>query len=82
MCPYGATLGIFNLFRIFKIKRNKNTCVGCKKCDKVCPMNIEVSFKEKILNHQCISCLKCTSENVCPVDNTVELRIGGIKNEK
>ena len=58
MCPYGATLGIFNLFRIFKIKRNKSTCVDCKACDKACPMNIEVSTKDNVSNHQCISCLK------------------------
>lgn len=79
MCPYGATLGIFNLFRIFKIKRNKNTCISCNACDKACPMNIEVSSSNKVYNHQCISCLKCTSENACPVNNTVELKIGGGK---
>lgn len=79
MCPYGATLGIFNLFRIFKIKRNKSTCISCNACDKACPMNIEVSSSNKVYNHQCISCLKCTSENACPVNNTVELKIGGGK---
>jgi polyferredoxin len=82
MCPYGATLGIFNLFRIFKIKRNKSSCISCNSCDKACPMNIEVSSSNKVYNHQCISCLKCTSENACPVEKTVELRVlGGKKNE-
>lgn len=80
-CPFGATLGIFNLFRIFKIKRNKNTCVNCKLCDNACPMNIEVSKSKTVYNHQCISCLKCTSENACPMKDTVELRIGVSKND-
>ena len=81
MCPYGATLGIFNLFRIFKIKRNKDTCIGCKACDRSCPMNIEVSASKTVYNHQCISCMKCTSEHACPVKDTVNLQAGGFKHE-
>jgi len=75
-CPYGALLGLFNSIRIFKIRRNKNTCIGCKKCDQVCPMNIEVSVGETIRNHQCISCHKCLSDVSCPVKDTVAITIG------
>jgi len=80
-CPYGALLGISNLFRPFKIRRNESTCIECKACDSACPMNIEVSSNNIISNHQCISCMKCTSEQACPIENTVTLRIGGYKNE-
>ncbi len=76
-CPYGALLGIFNLFRIGKLRRNEKTCINCKKCDQVCPMNIKVSEVKVVKNHQCISCLKCTSEDACPVANTVGFQIGG-----
>ncbi|NLI92028.1 MAG: 4Fe-4S binding protein [Peptococcaceae bacterium] len=78
-CPYGAVLGIFNLFRIFKIRRSPSTCINCKKCDKSCPMNITVSSGEKVINHQCISCMKCTSEISCPVAGTVEFSTKGEK---
>lgn len=76
LCPYGALLGLFNSIRIFKISRKKNTCISCKKCDRVCPMNIEVSGKEVIRDLQCISCHKCTSEVSCPVKDTVAISIG------
>jgi polyferredoxin len=75
-CPYGAILGVFNLFRIFKIKRKAEICKGCKACDHVCPMNIEVSKGDVIRDHQCISCLNCTSEYSCPVEDTVALTAG------
>jgi polyferredoxin len=76
VCPYGAVLGVFNLVRIFKIKRNPETCIDCKACDRSCPMNIRVSTGTNILHHQCITCMKCTSEQSCPVDRTVELTAG------
>lgn len=78
-CPYGAFLGIFNLFRIFKIRRKASTCINCRLCDKACPMNIQVSEKKTVLNHQCITCMKCTSEEACPVANTVDLTTKGEK---
>ncbi len=73
-CPYGALLGLSNIFRIFKITRSKSTCINCKKCDKSCPMNIKVSEKNKGSDHQCISCYECTSEVSCPVADTVSLQ--------
>jgi len=79
-CPYGAVLGLFNLFRIVPLKRNSATCISCSKCDKACPMNIPVSSVETVRNHQCISCYQCTSDDgVCPVDSTVEFKIASRK---
>ncbi len=76
-CPYGAVLGVFNLFRVFAVRRNPPTCTSCKACDRACPMNIEVSTKPgRVRDHQCITCLECTSEKACPVKDTVILGIG------
>ncbi|HOJ99583.1 MAG TPA: 4Fe-4S binding protein [Termitinemataceae bacterium] len=80
-CPYGALLGIFNIFRIFGIKRNQNTCINCKACDRACPMNISVSTSTTVRHHQCITCLQCTSETACPVPATVELMAGNFSLE-
>jgi Fe-S-cluster-containing hydrogenase component 2 len=38
-------------------------------------MNITVSNKTVITDHQCIRCGLCTSEEACPIPDTVELRI-------
>lgn len=76
-CPYGAVLGIFNLFRVFKIRRTPSACINCRTCDRVCPMNIPVSSVSAVLNHQCISCMECTSEHACPAADTVHLSAKG-----
>lgn len=70
-CPYGALLGLTNKFRIFKIRRAAGTCINCGKCTGSCPMNIQIDQKEKITDLQCISCLECTSEKSCPIENTL-----------
>lgn len=70
-CPYGALLGLTNLIRIFPIRRKTATCIDCKACDVACPMNIEVSTRTTVRDHQCISCHECTSEAHCPVPETV-----------
>jgi polyferredoxin len=78
-CPYGALLGLTNLFRVFKIRRNETECKVCKVCTRDCPMNIPVHELKVVRDHQCISCLECTSEGVCPVPATVEFAAGGKK---
>ncbi|MBI9096494.1 MAG: 4Fe-4S binding protein [Sphaerochaeta sp.] len=74
-CPYGAFLGIFNLFRVFKIRRTEATCISCNACTKACPMNIDVATDNVVRDHQCISCMKCTSEAACPVGDTVDFSL-------
>ncbi len=79
VCPYGAVLGIFNLFRFFGIRREASTCIDCKACDRSCPMNITVSEKRVVRDHQCIGCMKCTSEHACPIAKTVDFSAGRLK---
>jgi len=78
-CPYGAVLGITNLFRVFKIKRSELTCKADGACSIMCPMNIPVDTVKAVRDHQCISCLECTSEAICPVAKTVVFATGGAK---
>lgn len=78
-CPYGALLGISNLFSVFKIRRNCDTCKADGACSILCPMNIPVDSLTVVRDHQCISCLECTSEAVCPVKDTVSFSTRGAK---
>lgn len=78
-CPYGAVLGITNLFRVFSIRRNPTTCKADGACSIMCPMNIEVDQLTVVRDHQCISCLECTSEAICPVKATVEFKTAGAR---
>ncbi len=73
-CPYGAILGIFNKFRIFKIRRNPKTCISCHKCDQACPMNIDICKTDKVTSLQCISCFECTSELQCPISDSLKMQ--------
>lgn len=69
MCIEGAKYGAIGSLRIFTVKRNSNTCVDCKKCDKACPMNISVSTTSHVRSLQCINCMECVDS--CPVKNTL-----------
>ena len=69
-CPEGTRYGILSLLRVFTITRNSSSCVSCKKCDKVCPSQIEVSKYPDVRNAQCFNCFECIA--VCPVKNTLK----------
>lgn len=64
LCPLGGFLGILHRIGLYKIKRDESTCIDCKKCDDVCPVNIEVSTSERVASSECINCMQCVS--YCP----------------
>jgi len=69
LCPMGAFLALINKLSFFRIERNESTCIKCRACDRICPVNIEVS-KEKIVHSpECINCNECAT--ICPVPDTL-----------
>lgn len=59
LCPYGALMGVVSLISPFKVKRNVDSCIDCKKCTKVCPMDIQVHQKKTVHTPECIGCHDC-----------------------
>ncbi|MGL5099174.1 MAG: 4Fe-4S binding protein, partial [Fusobacteriaceae bacterium] len=64
ICPLGAVYSILGKFSFLKINRDKETCVNCKKCTKVCPAAIDVAQVDKVKPVDCYSCMKCVA--ICP----------------
>jgi polyferredoxin len=67
-CPMGAFLGLISKLSVFKVRRNAESCIDCKACDKACPVNITVSEIETLKSPECIDCGECVA--ACPVADT------------
>ncbi len=67
MCPYGVLLGIFSIFSIKPRHIDKQSCIHCGQCQKVCPTQaIVIDRKEKVSslsNYSCVQCNRCS--DVC-----------------
>jgi ferredoxin len=63
-CPLGAMLAILSRVPLFRVRREASTCISCSKCDRACPMNIEVATAASVDSAECIACLECVT--ACP----------------
>ncbi len=76
VCPLGAVNAILGRMPLFRIKREATTCISCSKCDKVCPMNIDVSHPDAVGSAECISCMECVT--TCPTKkDTLRVTLAG-----
>ena len=75
LCPYGALLGILALFSPVRVKRDRELCIDCHKCEKVCPGSILVATKDSVNSAECQGCLECVA--VCPVEDCLSVSTFG-----
>lgn len=70
ICPFGPLQKVFGRFAKVSEKVNKESCIGCKLCEKVCPSEaIEVKSTDKkaeIKTSICLQCINC--QQICPKD--------------
>lgn len=64
LCIQGAINGIAGSFSSLRIERNAETCIGCRKCTKKCPANLDVHNLDIIKSKECLYCQSCVL--ACP----------------
>ena len=67
ICPITVFLKPASYFSLLRVKNDTTKCVSCGKCEKVCPMNVEVAdnSRKRVNATECILCCKCV--DVCPM---------------
>ncbi len=65
LCPDGVQYGFLSFARIISIRRREGACVGCGRCSRACPMQIDVAKVPHLRHASCINCMECFS--ACPV---------------
>ena len=68
ICPVTVFLKPMSYFSLFRIKCDKEKCVSCGKCKKVCPMGVDVTDNSRKRKNatECILCMECVKN--CPKD--------------
>ena len=66
ICPVTVFLKPMSYFSLLRVTCDKEKCVSCGKCKKVCPMNVDVmdNSRKRENGTECILCMDCVKS--CP----------------
>ena len=66
ICPITIFLKPMSYFSLIRIKCDKEKCISCGKCKRVCPMNVDVTDNSRKRENgtECILCMECVKN--CP----------------
>ena len=68
ICPVTVFLKPASYFALLRVKCDKEKCISCGKCRRVCPMNVDVTDNSRKRENgtECILCMECVKN--CPKD--------------
>lgn len=71
LCPAGALYGAVGKISPYAVRVDENTCIQCGKCNRACPMNVDVMNAKngRVTSMECINCNECVA--VCPVQGAI-----------
>ena len=66
ICPITVFLKPMSYFSFVRVKFDKEKCIACGKCKRVCPMEVDVTDNSRNRKNgtECILCMECV--NSCP----------------
>ena len=66
VCPITVFLKPMSYFSLMRVKCNKDLCINCGKCKRVCPMDVDVTDNSRRRKNgtECILCMECVKN--CP----------------
>ena len=66
LCPITVFLKPMSYFSLARVKCDKEKCVSCGKCRRVCPMNVDMTDNSRSRENgtECILCMECVKN--CP----------------
>jgi len=66
ICPITVFLKPMSYFSLLRIKCKEDKCISCGKCEKICPMNVEITnnSRKRLNGTECILCMECVRN--CP----------------
>ncbi len=68
ICPVTVFLKPMSYFSLVRIKCDKEKCISCGKCKRICPMDVDVTDNSRKRKNgtECILCMECAKN--CPKD--------------
>ena len=68
ICPVTVFLKPMAYFSLLRVKCDKDKCISCGKCKRICPMNVDVTDNSRKRENgtECILCMECVRN--CPKD--------------
>jgi polyferredoxin len=72
-CPLGAFYALFSRFQLIRLQLNRDNCVNCGACHKVCP--VDIKFNETPNSCECVNCMRCMTE-ACAFD-AISVEVAG-----